>query len=480
MSLNKKILAAAIVSGLFATTAQAQVTLSGAGTTAPRTIASEIVASTGTPATITNTANVLNIITPLSYAFSNGEVRYVRVECSSNVRIATNSAAAYTDGGLPGATGTVSLGAVNGLGTNAISFSVTATAAGVGDTATDIFTVTGDRLITSTAAASCTYGLYDQPSQAAAGGTTGRIATTTGQYLTPQSGYTYTTTPNTSTANVEASPAFTRFVSAAPTNSTTIAQLAGITFDARTGTQLNVGGVDVSLADLFATGATGTNISVAGDFTAAQNADGTYTGGALGRVFLASDAACTTSVLSAAALSATAARFNVGATAAAGQFLCMTTLGNVAIPVADYTSTLNAVAASATYAPVSTGPLASGNIIRNGTQLQAPLAQVPTGWLSRMVLTNTGSADRPFTITVFGETGNTIGTANLTGTVPANGTIVRDLTTVLTSFTTGQAPRATLNVTVAGPNSQIQGLYQIVNPASGSISNHVMVRPGTN
>ena len=41
-------------------------------------------------------------------------------------------------------------------------------------------------------------------------------------------------------------------------------------------------------------------------------------------------------------------------------------------------------------------------------------------------------------------------------------------------------PRATLVVTVAGPTNQIQGLYQIVNPANGALSNHVMVRPGTN
>ena len=119
-----------------------------------------------------------------------------------------------------------------------------------------------------------------------------------------------------------------------------------------------------------------------------------------------------------------------------------------------------------------------GSIVRNGTQLQAPLAQVPSGWLSRLALTNTGSTARPYTIAVQGETGNTISTSNLTGTVPANGTTVIDLTTVLTGFTA--SPRATLNVTVAGPNNQIQGLYQIVNPDKGSISNHVLVRPGTN
>jgi len=95
-----------------------------------------------------------------------------------------------------------------------------------------------------------------------------------------------------------------------------------------------------------------------------------------------------------------------------------------------------------------------------------------------MVLTNTGSLDRPYEISVFGEAGNVISTNNLTGTVPAGGTKVVDLKSVLTGFTGD--PRGTLNVTVAAPNHTIQGLYQIVNPDSGTISNHVMVRPGTN
>ncbi|MBW8311410.1 MAG: hypothetical protein K0M64_05185, partial [Rhizobium sp.] len=131
-----------------------------------------------------------------------------------------------------------------------------------------------------------------------------------------------------------------------------------------------------------------------------------------------------------------------------------------------------------TYAVGGRGPQALGAKTRNGTELQAPLAQVPANYLSRLVLTNTGSQDRPYEVAVFGETGNVISTANLTGTVPADGTQVVDLTSVLTGFTA--APRATLNVTISGPNSQIQGLYQIVNPDSGTISNHVMVRPGSN
>jgi hypothetical protein len=33
---------------------------------------------------------------------------------------------------------------------------------------------------------------------------------------------------------------------------------------------------------------------------------------------------------------------------------------------------------------------------------------------------------------------------------------------------------------VARPNTQIQGVFQIVNATTGSVSNTVMIRPGTN
>ena len=150
------------------------------------------------------------------------------------------------------------------------------------------------------------------------------------------------------------------------------------------------------------------------------------------------------------------------------------------IPASVYTATLKAVSAAPTVYDVNDiGGVVFGEIVRNGTELQAPLVNVPAGWISRLVLTNTGGTDRPYTIVVQGEDGNTIGTDHLTGTVKANKTmVIEDLKTVLTSFT--GYPRATLNVNVAGPNAQIQGLYQIVNPDSGSISNHVLVRPGTN
>ena len=115
----------------------------------------------------------------------------------------------------------------------------------------------------------------------------------------------------------------------------------------------------------------------------------------------------------------------------------------------------------------------------NGVMLQAPFAQNPAGWLCRTVLTNTGSTPANFQVSVMSETGIVVTTRNTSGVVPANGTVVNACTDFLANIT-GGLPRLTFNFTVNAPSDNIQGLYQIVNAASGSISNHVMVRPGTN
>ena len=153
--------------------------------------------------------------------------------------------------------------------------------------------------------------------------------------------------------------------------------------------------------------------------------------------------------------------------------------GTDPVQESNYTATLVADA-NAGYEVSNVGPIFVGEIVRNGTQLQAPLVQTPNAWVSRIVLTNTGSSDRPYELSVMGESGNIIGVDStlLVGTVPANGTKVIELDDILLTFS--GSSRATINATIAAPNNQIQGLYQIVNPDSGSISNHVMVRPGSN
>jgi len=428
------------------------------GSNSPALVAEELIIPPSR--TITNGGG-LDIETAIEYAFSPGEVRYARIHCPG-VQFAPGTAVTF--GGDPSNL----IGAVNGVGTDAIYFSITAGATPV--ITTDTLTVDGDRVITAEAPIDCTYGLYDFPSQAQAGGPTGRVVQTSGAYIrfAPSYGLRVDMEGNP-VANVEsADPAYSEFVNQAPTFDITLGNIGGFSYG--TAAQLGLSsqpitldGAAIELADLMGAN---TALVFSGDFEAAAD------------VFFSPASDCSVNIQSADSFDDSEAVFTIGANPAMNHYLCYEAGGDP-IRASQYRVSLAPVSASAAvYAVGPRGPLDLGQITRNGTELQAPLAQVPENYLSRMVLTNTGSLDRPYEISVFGEDGNVISTDNLTGMVPAGGTTVVDLTTVLTGFTA--APRATLNVTIAGPNHQIQGLYQIVNPDSGTISNHVMVRPGTN
>ena len=475
MSVNKKVLSVAIFGALVSGNAFAA-NLSAPGGAIPAYFAKEIIATPAAPVTLTTSAAGATLDWGIGYNFSDGEVRYARVECSDNIAFDIATAVTST-------AATANIGSINGLGSNVLTFSVTSSAPNV--VAADTFTVTGDHDITGTAAnVNCSVALYDQPSQAQAGGTAGRIANTvfSGAYLAFVPSYQLVNSnPTTNMADVEASPSYSAFVPAAnvstqlqPNDVVVVAApdatgLGGyVSYSTRdpdgAGPQTapyRIDGTPITLADLLSAD---TTITVDGDFTLL---DGLEANTQFGSIFPADS------------VSASDAVFVVGNTPQPNAFLAMRVLAGELIQESEYSATLNADPAQPTvYAVSDIANVYLGEIVRNGTQLQAPLAQVPGGWISRMVLTNTGSTARAYTIKVMGETGNVISTSNLTGTVPANGTSVVDLNTVLTGFSA--KARATLNVTVAGPNSQIQGLYQIVNADSGSISNHVMVRPGTN
>src|SRR3546814_11792084 len=76
------------------------------------------------------------------------------------------------DGVTPG---NVSLGAINGEGTSALFFSMTGNGAA---SETDLIAVAADNTLEDGGDVSCAFSIYDQPSQAQAGGATGRIHTT--------------------------------------------------------------------------------------------------------------------------------------------------------------------------------------------------------------------------------------------------------------------------------------------------------------
>jgi hypothetical protein len=440
MSLNKKLLASTIIAGLaISANAQAAVIL---GTDDPLAYASQL--DDGT--TLSDTEDDATFA--IGYNFSNGEVRNGRFECTSNMTL---------DNVTLTPSGTTALGSINGEGTSALFFSMTGDGS---PSATETISVDSDNTLEDGGDVQCAFSIYDQPSQAQAGGDTGRIYSTGWQpFITRASGFVFvfeSGDPSEAVADVEA-PAGAYF-GFTPVNDW--ANFANFRFQEVTGV-LKADGSQVTIPDMFSVD---TDIVVDGDFSAADN------------VWLWDD-------LSASwywdIFTDDRASFR-GVNIPLDAYLQYDVNDVDPIQESTYTATLLADA-NPGYTIADVGPIHVGDIVRNGTELQAPLAQVPgAGWLSRMVLTNTGSVDRPYAISVMGETGNTIGTDNTTGVVPADGTIVVDLTTVMSSFTAGQQRRGTLNVTVAAPNDQIQGLYQIVNTTSGSLSNHVMVRPGSN
>src|SRR5690606_38323025 len=202
MFVNKKVLAAAIVGALVAGNAAAA-NLSAPTGAIPAYFAKEIIATPTAPATL-NTSAAAALTWNIGYNFSDGEVRYVRLECSDNIEFDAATAIA------PIANGNV--GAINGLGTNVLTFSITSAAPNVVDTA--VVTVVGNHDITGTDSnVNCEVALYDQPSQAQAGGAAGRIANThfSGAYLAFAPSYELVANATTHISDVEAVPSFSSF-----------------------------------------------------------------------------------------------------------------------------------------------------------------------------------------------------------------------------------------------------------------------------
>lgn len=447
MSMNKKMLATAVAGALYmvATSASAQVVLNANGGDSVK-YAQEMVKPTAGLTLTGVTANQMRVA--LGYNFSGGEVRYGRVECSSNISFGTGASVASNQADAAGASTTE--GAVNytnaGGGTNnAIYFSLTD--AGAVTTADDILTVSSGYILRDSNPVTCSFSLYDQPSQAQSGGATGRIVFVSDTFLQSVPSFTFTTQPGQAIANVEATNgAYTAFLG---TN-----QIGTFNLALATTVPLNATGNPITLGDIFAAG---TSLRVEGDLAA-------------GDVELCGSTDFTTDATD------TFANLTIGATAYSNQGVCFLANGS-AIAEGSYDIRLNPVANSG----FSVSPIVRdlGDIVRNGTQLQAPLVHVTSDYVSRIALTNTGIVARSFTIRVIGEAGSgrTLGTTS--GTIPAEGTVVVPLNQVITAFTAG-APRATVIVTVAAPNNQIQGVYQVVKADTGSMSNTVMVRPGMN
>lgn len=427
---------AAVAASLAAAGASAAVTISAATPVAVK-YASEIVATVAAPVTIAANA-ATDITTEIGYSLSLGEVRYVRVELANGV-FAANTV-------VTSAHANAALGAVNGIGTSVIYFSLTAINGTLPSTGT--LNIASDIKITGTTSnVTASYSVYDQPSQAQSGGTTGRIVSiASAPYINFVKSFGFTATSASAVADVAAANgAFTAFTNTAATGTPSIALLASaVNFDLIAAPPLNATSSAITLAQLFNTTTTKIVVTATtGDFSAAANANGTYNGAALNRVYLSASATCATVDKPASALTSSTATFIVGATATTGTpVLCYAPLGVAASQIAASTFTADLIvgAASATYAPTNVTGVATGTITRNGTELQAPLFQTTTGYVSRFFLSNTGSVAATVQVSVKTEANTTANTVALTNnTIPAGGSLEIPASTIVSSFTSAAA-----------------------------------------
>lgn len=468
---NKQTLAFAVVGALAAGNASAGAVINTANTVYAKEIAM--------PATLT-----VNVNWNLGYNFNDSELRYACVKLTGATPVAgTVQPDIFDETSAPATDMTV--GAVNVNG-NVAFFTLTSDI--LNGQATHDYTVDLSALEfevpNQNTTVTATVGLYDNP--AAAGvcdpASPQLIAGTgdTKQLISFKPSFAFEIDPNKATASVDNMPtsfAGFKFPVAGVSSNADEARLAYAEL-----TQINVGnlkadGTPIALTDIFPNAATLTVEGDFGDWLTTAEFDGN-----VGTV----------------AATADSAKWTVDPTALGADFwVYANSSSEEEIAPGIYTAKL-AVTPNVGYdlgegdnEPVVLMPSVdeslnnsdnttednsaiAGQIVQDGVRLQAPLVQVPEGWLSRVVITNTGKKDRTFFLKVYSEDGNAITTGQLTGyTVKAESTFVLDMDGVLTGFT--GSPRGTVVAVVAGPEKEIKGLYQIVNTSSQSLSNYVMV-----
>jgi hypothetical protein len=292
-----------------------------------------------------------------------------------------------------------------------------------------------------------------------------------------------------------------KLFSSAGTAGTSKGVLGSVLVSTETAPKGRDGSAAVTLNDLLSNAAVG-SLFVDGNMAAASS------------VFLATSNTCGTSVAVGAFTASSAATGSVaaveprqsatialpaslasapyGATSASAGYLCYT---------ADTATTASQIAKATVYGKITL--VASGNatgitqqttkqlmgtVTRDGTTLQAPFVQTTSGYVSRIVLTNSGDSDATYTGTVYPgmnldgtftntvkDAGTTTGAgASLTGTIKAKGQVIIEGNS-MPQFT--NATRGWISFDIGGVNSAINGVYQFGNPTTGAFTNTNMVRP---
>jgi len=422
--------------------------------------------------------------TQLGAGMSGSQSRFIRLQLTNAAFSSSAASAPTTAGSLPntGAFATAQQVVGGGTGDTFVVYQLTAQASG--QRVEDVVTMYVPPLksISTASDVVVNYKVYSS-AELAAEGTSTPLYTKSVSYAKFATGMKVTATGNT--AGDAQATVVSQYKSFAANTAASSANtgLLGTLWISTTDAKGRDGSTAVTLGELLS-GSTAGTLLVSGDFSAASSVFlGTSTcGSANAGVFTASSATVGVKQSATITLPTSLASAPYGSVAASAGYLCYKADGTTAIPRATAITGQLTLAASSSATVATPAAVTLGNVTRDGTTLQAPFVQTTAGWVPRIVLTNTGTSAASYTGTVtagpsnvIGGTANAVATnASLSGSIPAGGQVIIE-GTAFPTFT--QSPRGFIVFDIGGVNSVVNGVYQLVNGTTGSITNINLARP---
>lgn len=401
MKHTMKLLAVAVAT-LSSTSAFATVDLDGVNPAdVAKVFAQELVTNDTTA--IRGATDDIKVDVKAQFGISAGQSHYVRFDLGNGKfkTALTNSSLVSNSTGAP------SITLVNGGGANS-SYAIFQVTAGTGGLAQDdIFSLTPTDLSVTNKSSpiAITYSMYQTAADAVSGGSTGRLATKSGDYVKFGSGLKLNATVNTTTADV--TQLYKKFLAGKTGTSTTLAEIGLVEFDADTTLKKPVGGAALAFADLVAAG---TKLTVTGSDLSAASA-----------ISLSSSGDCSTTGTLTPGTNTTATTVdfvvNTATAVSASKAICFTAAGTNPIVAQDFT--VGALVVPATGLTVANpASVALGSFKRDGTVLKAPFIQGAGSFGVFVNLANTSNNPAPYTVRCLSATG-TAAAVGTGGEVPA-------------------------------------------------------------
>lgn len=464
VSKNQVTVLGAAVAALFAASANAQIVLPSSNPTVAAVNGNLYAAELNAGTQLSPAGMTVNTISGIG--LSNGQDRYIKITLSGATFNSATLAANLTVASAVAPNVQVAFGGQ--AGTSSVIYQVTAQGANgilIND-AVSFNMTTGVNIASTASSATVTYEVFEFLAQAQAG----------------------TPVLYARTGAVAGFQRAVNLASAAAQNTTATAASSfrnvnfGVAAAAETSTRARIGRVTVGLPGTLATGfgLCGGTVCLANNTAATVgaivNAPSTSHSFALAGDFSAAASAASintaTATENATAVTATTATLPLltGTINGAGTTnidFRYTVNGTTALPVSSYTAAFTPVVLPG-FTVGTLGPITTGNIFRDGVQLDSPWVTVTPGFISRFFITQTTPAEVPYTVTVRNAAGPVTG-GTLSGTLASNRQVQISLASLLPADTTAFPGPYQVTFNIAATQTATQGAYVLTSP-NGSVA----------